>query len=108
LPVSIKPATSKEDLADPLDKILHNLYFEDAADLHYQSDTSEKNFDGSCNFNSKEDFADLYDSVSYGSDDEWMSSLELDADEPAIFSSKPNNSNNTTCKLSKYSRAPRQ
>jgi hypothetical protein len=59
LPVSIKPATSKEDLADPLNEILHNLYFDDAADLHYQSDTSEKNFNGSCNFNSKEDFADL-------------------------------------------------
>jgi hypothetical protein len=93
--VSIKPAASKEDLADPLVKISHNLDFEEAADLYYQSDALEENFDDSSNFDSKEDFVDLYDGVSYGSNDEWMLGLELDDKEPTIFSSEPNNSNNT-------------
>jgi hypothetical protein len=61
-PVSIKPASSKEDLADPLNEILHNLDFKDTSDLHYQSDASEENFDGSSNFDFEEDFADLYES----------------------------------------------
>jgi hypothetical protein len=97
LSVSIKPAASKEDLADPLIKISHNLDFEDAADLYYQSDALEENFDDSSNFDSKEDFVDLYDGVSYGSNDEWMLGLELDDKEPTIFSSEPNNNNNNTC-----------
>jgi hypothetical protein len=68
---------------------------EDAADPHYQSDALEENFDDNSNFDSKEDFADLCNGVSYGSNDEWMSGLELDDDEPTIFSLEPNNSNNT-------------
>jgi hypothetical protein len=85
----------KEDLDDPLDKIPYNLNFMDTTDLHYQSVTSEESFDYNNNFDSEVDFVDLYDGVSYGSDDEWMSGLELDDDEPTILSSQPDSSNDT-------------
>jgi hypothetical protein len=93
--VSIKPATGKEDLADPLDEIPDNLDFKDATDMQFQSAASEESFDNSSNFDSEEDFVDIYDGISYGSNDKWMSSLELDDDEPTIFSSEPNYSNST-------------
>jgi hypothetical protein len=55
----------------------------------------EGNFDCNNNFDSEEDFTDLSDGVSYGSEEEWMSSLEIQDDKPTIFFSEPYYSNNT-------------
>jgi hypothetical protein len=57
--------------------------------MSHQNDGSEENIDCIINY-SEEDFTDLYDSVSYGSEDVWTSGLELHDDEPTIFSSEPN------------------
>jgi hypothetical protein len=79
---------NKGDLTDPLDEISYNLDFGDVSDLPSQIGGSENNFDYNSNFDTKEDFTDLYKGVSHSSEDEWMSGLELQDDEPAIFSSK--------------------
>jgi hypothetical protein len=93
LPVSIKPTESKGNLTDPLNEIPYNLDFKDESDLPCQIDRSEENFD--CYFDFEEDLTDLYDSVSYVSEDEWMPCLELKDDKPTIFSSEPNYNNRT-------------
>jgi hypothetical protein len=94
-PVSIKHAESKGNLADPLNEISYNLDFKDESDLPCQIGGSKENLDCNSYFNSEEDLTALYDGVSYRSEEEWMSGLELEDDEPTIFSSKPNYSNNT-------------
>jgi hypothetical protein len=94
-PANIQPTESNSNLTDPLDEIPRNLNFEDASDLPCQSGGLEGNFDCNNNFDSEEDFTDLSDGVSYGSEEEWMSSLEIQDDEPTIFFSEPYYSNNT-------------
>jgi hypothetical protein len=54
---------------------------------------SKANIDYNSNFNSKEDFTYLYDGVSYGSKDEWMSGLEIQDGDQTIFSIEPINNN---------------
>jgi hypothetical protein len=67
--VNIKPVECKGDLVDPLDEILQNLTFDDTSDLP--------------------------DGYSCGSNDDWMSGLDLKDEEPSIFSLEPNYSNGT-------------
>jgi hypothetical protein len=69
---------------DPLDEIAEN--FDSISG-------SEENLDSISNY-SEEDFTARYGSVSCGSEDEWMSGLELYDDESAIFSSEPNHNTN--------------
>jgi hypothetical protein len=47
----------------------YNLDFKEVSDLPRQIGGSEDNFDYNSNFDSEEDFTDLYDGVSYGSED---------------------------------------
>jgi hypothetical protein len=83
-PVSIRPAESKRSLVDPLDE-MGNFDFKESSDPSCQNGGSEENFDCASNY-TEEDFTDLYEGVSYGSEDEWMPGLELHDDEPTIFS----------------------
>jgi hypothetical protein len=80
LPVNTKPAERKMNTVDPLDEIAENFDCISG---------SEENLDSISNY-SEEDFTARYGSVSCGSEDEWMSGLELYDDEPTIFSSEPN------------------
>jgi hypothetical protein len=85
-PVSIKPVESEGDLTNLLDEISYKLDFEDVSDLPRQNGGSQDNFDFNGNFDSEEAFTELYDSVSYASEDEWMSGLEFQDEDPTIFS----------------------
>jgi hypothetical protein len=68
---------------------MKNLNFKESSDLSRQNSGSQENFDCVCNY-PEGDFTDLFGGVSYGSEDEWMSGLEIHDDEPTIFSSEPN------------------
>jgi hypothetical protein len=92
-PVSIKPMEREGDLTNLLDEISYKRDFEDVPDLPRQNGGSKDNIYFNNNFDSEEDLTDPCDSVSYGSEDEWMSNLELQDDDPTIFSSKLNNNN---------------
>jgi hypothetical protein len=73
-PVSVKPAESKRNIIDKLDEVMENLNFKESSD---QSDIRSKaNSDSVSNY-SEEEFTAHYGNVSYSSEDEWMSGLEL-------------------------------
>jgi hypothetical protein len=80
---------SNRSLVDPLSEIMKKLHFKESLDLSRQNGGLKENFDYVSNY-SEEDFTDLYDGVSYISEDEWMSGLKLHNGEPTIFSSEPN------------------
>jgi hypothetical protein len=87
LPASIKPMEGKRNIIDELDEIMENLDLKEPLDYSYMG--SEGNFDSISNY-SKEDFTARYGNVSYISEDEWMSGLELYDNEQTIFSSDAN------------------
>jgi hypothetical protein len=89
LSVSIRPMESKRSLVDPLSEITKKLHFKESLHLSRQNGGLKENFDYFSNY-SKEDFIDLYNDVSYVSEDEWMSGLKLHNGEPTIFSSESN------------------
>jgi hypothetical protein len=88
-PVSIKPAESKKSIVEPLDEIMENIGFKESSDQSFSSSGSEEQSDSIINY-SEEDSTARYGGVSDGSEDEWMSGLELYNSEPTIFSSNPN------------------
>jgi hypothetical protein len=86
-PVSIKPAESRENIVNLLDGIKENFDFMETTGK-IPDTISEESFDNINNY-SKEDFTARYDSVSYSSEEEWVSSLKLHGDEPIIWFSEP-------------------
>jgi hypothetical protein len=89
--ISLKPTESEGEPFDLLDNISYKLDFEEVSDLPRKNSGSEDNNNFTSNFDSDEDFTDLYVGVSYGFEDEWMLGLELRDDDPTIFSSEPDN-----------------
>jgi hypothetical protein len=82
-PGSIKPAKSKKNVVDELGKIMENLDFKESSN---QPDIGlEENSDIISNY-SEEDFAARYGDVSYSSEDEWVSGLQIYDDKSTIFS----------------------
>jgi hypothetical protein len=77
---------------------LYKLEIEGMPNLPPQDGGSMDNIDFkiSNKFDFKEEFADLYDGVSYASKEEWMSSLALQDNDLIITSSELDN-NNTVC-----------
>jgi hypothetical protein len=79
-----KWAESKRNIVNELNKIMENL------DLKKESDMeSEGNSYNISNY-SEEDFIAHYGDVSFSSEDEWMSGLEMHDDEQTIFFSHSN------------------
>jgi hypothetical protein len=82
-PASGKPAKSKRNIVNELDKIMENLNLKESLD--YSDMESEGNSFSISNY-SEEDFTACYGDVSYSSEDEWMSGLALHDDKQTIFS----------------------
>jgi hypothetical protein len=83
LPASIKPTEGKRSIVKKLDEIMENLDLKESSD--YSDMASEGNPDSISNY-SEEDFITRYGDVSYSSENEWMSGLDLHDDEQTIFS----------------------
>jgi hypothetical protein len=89
------PTESEGDLADLLDEISYKVKIKGVLDLPLQDGGSMDNidFNVSNNFDFEEDFADLYGGVSNGSENEWLSGLALQDDNPIITSLELDNNN---------------
>jgi hypothetical protein len=74
LPVSINRAESKKSIINPLEEIMENFDFKESLDQSLPNIRSEENSDNISNY-FEEDFTACYGSVSYSSEDEWMSGL---------------------------------
>jgi hypothetical protein len=87
LPVSIKPAKSRENIVNLLDGIKEN--FDVMETTGKIPDIGlEGSYNNIINY-SEEDFTARYSSVSYSSEEEWVSSLELHEDELIIWYLEP-------------------
>jgi hypothetical protein len=91
-PANIKLAESKRNIIDKLEKIMENLDLKESS--NYSDMESEGNSDSISNY-SKEDFTACYGDISYSSEDEWMSGLEIYDDEQTIFSLDANHNIST-------------
>jgi hypothetical protein len=78
-PANVKWAESKRNIVNELNKIMENL------DLKKESDMESEGNSYSISNYSEEDFIARYGDVSYSSEDEWMSGLEMHDDEQTIF-----------------------
>jgi hypothetical protein len=86
-PVSIKPAESRENIVNLLDGIKENFDFMETTSK-IPDIGLEESYNNINNY-SEEDFTAYYSSVSYSSEEEWVSSLELHEDEPIIWYLEP-------------------
>jgi hypothetical protein len=82
-PASIKTTEGRRNTVDELDKIMENLDLKESSD--YSDIALERNYKNISNY-SEEDFTARYSDVSYNTEDEWRSGLELYGDEQKIFS----------------------